>query len=165
MRVTALLVFALLSVGPAASEEPDVHGFAVIPAFDPFSVVSVCPFRGSWSVAWHTPPGVDVEKATRARDHLNTPDFNDCLARIVSTDPATLAVVEKGIRGIDVSKDPPVIDVPAATASNEAVRKRWTSLGVDAAIREVADTGRRGEAVAGVLAACAKLEHEEGDKP
>ncbi len=168
---TASVILATLSLlcsyGHAeVLARPDhVHGQAVIKDWDPYSVVSVCPFRDAWWIAWHTPPGVDAAKASRVRSQLNETDFNECLAALVVSDAETRAAVERGIRGIDVSKSPPTIDIEAAQASNTAVYKRWTAFGVNAAINEVAETGERGERVAEVLAACDKLQPPTGEEP
>ena len=168
----AVLALVLLSA-LVGEPEPMLQAFVPPPAaeFDPYSVVSVCPIPsryGPWAVAWHVPPGVDSAKAKRAVDELKDPAFSDCLARFVHSDPATLALVKKAMQGIDTSVQPPLIDWEAATASNDAVRKRWTAFGVDEAIREVAETGLRGDRVAKVLAACEQLaaaEQKEGGTP
>ncbi len=145
---------------PAAASSEQIVGFAIVPApgaFDPYSIVSVCPINGSWGVFWHTPPGVDEEKASRARNQLQLSAFPECLELFVRTDPATLQIVENALRSTAPSGKTKRVDPDAADASIVAVQKRWTEFGVGEAIIEAAETNARGERVAKVMAACERL--------
>lgn len=125
--------------------------------FDPFNLVSVCPFRDSWAVMWHVPPGTDRKKGDRASFELNVGRFNECLTLIISSDPDTAKLVTTALKSIDRSTVPATIDMDAFEASTIAVKTRWASFGVGEAITEVAETGQRGKKVEHVLAECEKL--------
>lgn len=170
-----VVVMALVVLGStcALADEPGTSAggqlvaFGIVPeptAFDPYSLVSVCPINGSWGVFWHTPPGVDAHKATRARNQLQLSEFTECLSLFVSTDPATLQVVERAIPSTDPSGKTKRMDDAAADASIVAVKKRWAEFAVGEAITEAAETGARGERVAKVMAACEKLAAVEREK-
>jgi len=122
-------------------------------SFEPYDVVGVCPVdsaKRSWSVVWHQ-NGVGADpKAARVFRNLESPDFNACLTLLIESDEATLSPV------LRLASDPTDEHAAAATL---AVRRRWTSFGVDRAILEVAETGDSGPAVERVFVSCEQIRH------
>jgi hypothetical protein len=146
MAVKRLLLPLLLAVLPVlAGDTP-----APTKAFSPFDVVSICPVATegrSWAVAWHA--GADgSDKAARVFRYLQGRDVDECLALMVESDGDTYKTVEA------FSKNP---TQEMGLKATEAVHRRWTLYGVDHAIAEVAESGRRGAQVARMLAACEEI--------
>jgi len=120
-------------------------------ASGPYDFVSVCPFESngrSWAVAWHPRADGPDEAAARVFRHLQGSDVDACLALIVESDGETAAIVEA------FGKSP---TQELGVKASEAVHRRWTLYGVDRAITEVAESGRRGAQVARMLAACEEI--------
>ncbi len=128
---------------------------------EPFlSMVGVCPIAGQpegWAVVWHTEiPGpqsvplkqIERTKSERVFKYLEAPDFDGCLRSLIESDPKAHAAV-RALQGATESK-------PFKVAYKR-VNRRWRHFGVDEAIEEVANSGKRGERVERVLKACESL--------
>jgi hypothetical protein len=137
----------LLAVLPAFA----VDSPAPTEAFKPFDVVSICPVATegrSWAVAWHAGADGPDTAAARVFRYLQARDVNECLALMVESDEDTYKTVEA------FAKNP---TQEMGLKATEAVHQRWTLYGVDHAITEVAESGRRGAQVARMLAACDEI--------
>lgn len=167
--MTRLLLVSILLLAQAALAgervklvPTDTSAIQVEAIFDPYLMVSACPFGSSWAVMWHVPPQVDRKKGEMVTFHLNEPEFNNCLTFLIRSDPDTATLVTAAMKSIDLTTDPPTVDGDAVAASTQAVKKRWSAFGVGEAITQVAETGERGQKVKAVLLACDKLKQEMG---
>lgn len=153
-----LTVPTLLSSAPTTEMTPhtEIPGPAT-EEFQPYACVMVCGFASGsrpWSISWHPePPGTDPTMAMRVFKQLSDDDVTECLALLIESDPRTL----RAASSLATAKD-----VAAKVAATETVYERWNAFGVDKAIREVADTGHRGQAVTHLLRACTDLRSKQG---
>jgi len=119
---------------------------------EPLDLVGVCPIPSagrSWSLVWHLGiAGIDASREVHVQKRLQGSDFDDCLIALIETDVRARASVTRLL---------PMAFPDNVEAAAIAVRQRWNAFGVGEAILEVMDTGKRGEHVAIVLAACATL--------
>jgi hypothetical protein len=142
----------LLAAAMAVASEPEVT-----PAFDPFVIVGVCPIKSGmrpWSVVFHNfgdemPEHVQIASG-RVVKHL-AGGINDCLTKMIEADPAA----REAASALASASDPDTL-----RRFDAAIRAAWSRYGVDAAVREVAQTGHPGSAVQRLLTTCDTLSVE-----
>lgn len=106
-----------------------------------------------WRQHW---PGIEVSESIRIFKHLEGRDVSECLAAIIDSSPELRSDLAKMGTGT------------ACGGTQESIgraRELWTSYGFADALAEVAQEGRRGEAVARFLARCAALRDGHEERP
>ena len=148
--MSAILLAALLLTGSPEDE--------ATPAFDPFVAVGVCPIASGlrpWSVVFHSFGDESPEEAQiasgRVFKHLQSPLIQDCLSRMIESDPTARTAAY----GLQFAIDPDTL-----LRLDKAVRAVWIRYGVDAAVREVA-AGPPGAATERLLTRCKELLQQE----
>lgn len=143
----------LLAAALAVASEPEAT-----PAFDPFVIVGVCPTKSGlrpWTVVFHSfgddmPEEVQIASG-RVFKHLGG-GIDDCLTRMIELDP----VAREAANALGSATDPDTL-----RRLDVAIRAVWSRYGVDAAVREVAQTGHTGSAVQRLLTTCETFRMKE----
>lgn len=112
------------------------------------AVVGVCPADSGWRIVWHPNSLPEQPKAMAVFKTLEGAEFDGCLRYFIESDEKTNTLV---------SRLRPDMNLDEAGEILRAVHALWRAYGVDRALQEVAETGRRGEEVSKVLRACVPI--------
>ena len=104
------------------------------------------------SLVWHPQyEGIDNGEAMNVFKHFEGPDTRRCLAQIINNTP-DLASDARELSGNTTEEKFLAVVV--------SIRERWSSIGVDKALREVAQTGHRGAITLELLQRCKGMDLE-----
>lgn len=149
------LVVAFLVAGLVASSSPtlaaDVTSTSGVesPYYDLIGIGWSDDLAGGPRFAWRTQwPGIEPSESIRVFKYLEGDDTDECLATIIDSSPELRSELAKMGAGTKCGGSPEAI---------KRARELWTSFGFAEALAEVAQLGRRGEAVAKFLAQCGAL--------